>query len=325
MSALTIDAAVFVAPVILWIVYRIRLTNRRAVQAEREALPFVPKAEPAAAMLRGFPLPERTFLRQQFTTARIGYLVSSWFFTMIFTMPLLPLPAWKHITWTDPAAYAWFRYAESAASGIQLSLIFCSFAMLAAVLPLRQGPDAQFYRTRPLGRSFQFWARVLPVLGAVLAAALTGASVSFALLAAIKGPVWQHLPSSFPGIVTPDDDRPQLYAALVATSVPRVFLSLCTTVAMFFSGFAVLFTIPVNWWRSRNPTPLRFLASIVAGMLIAWTVVALDMLEILHLPRELFFYTHLGPPPPYIFMICPILITAGLLVAARFFTSRLEF
>jgi len=325
MSALTIDAAVFLAPAIFWMVYRMWLTNRKAAQAERVALPFDPKAEPTAnVILRSFPLPERTYLRQQFTTARIGYLVSSWFFTMIFTIPLLPLPSWKQITWTDLSAFTWFRYVESAASGIQLSLIFCSFAMLAAVMPLRQGPDAQFYRTRPLSMSFLFWARVLPVLGAIIAAALTGAAVSFALLVAIKGPVWQDLPSSFPGITTPDDDRPQLYGALLATSVPRVFLSLCTTVGMFFSGFALLFTIPVNLWSFRNAGPLRFLLSVVAGMLAAWTVVALDMLEILHLPRELFFYTHLGPPPPYVFMICPILITAGLLMVARFFTSRLE-
>jgi hypothetical protein len=166
---------------------------------------------------------------------------------------------------------------------------------------------------------------VLPVLAAVIAAALTGAAVSFALLVALKGPLWQHLPASFPGIATtPDDDRPQLYAALLATSLPRVFLSLCTTVALVFSGFALLFTLPVNPWSFRNPGPLRFLPPVIGGMLAAWTMVALDMLQLVHLPRELFFYTHLGPPPPYVFIVCPILISASLLLVARFFTSRLE-
>jgi len=324
MNAFIIEFGVFVAPVVLWVVFSFRRMSWMAAQAERDALPFNPKGEPIPSRFLGrFPLPERTYLRQQLNLARIGYCLSSWFFTMFLTISLLPLPSWKVITWTDPSAYNWFLYVHSAVTSFQFSLSFCGVATIAAILPMRQRPAAQFYRTRPLSISFLFWARVLPLLAVAVASVITGAALSFALLAATKGPVWQHLPSAFPGIVSSDDDGTRLYLALLATSLPRVFLSLGTTIVLLFSAFAALLTIPLNLLSGQNPTPLRMVL-VFGGVLGAGSISAIDALGILRLPRELFFYTHLGPPPPYAFAVFPILLTAGFLLTARFFTSRLE-
>jgi hypothetical protein len=69
-----LSIAILLGPIVLWGVYKLSKMHRAAVQAERDALPFAPKPEPAPnTFLRRFPLPERTLLEEQLTNASILY------------------------------------------------------------------------------------------------------------------------------------------------------------------------------------------------------------------------------------------------------------
>ena len=245
----------------------------------------------------------------------------SWLFVNFFSIPLLP---WRHGTWTDSSAYVWFQYLHTACGSGQFCIMLCFAYVLAVISPLQQSTKGQFYRTRPVGVGFQFWSRVLCALSVLLASAVTGIAISFALLSAAKGPVWQHLPAAFPGIVTgPDDERPQMYQALLSTSAPRLFLSIVTTITLVFSAALALSTVPVIRRGSKSGAAARFLTLEVALFgLLAFNLI--DTLNVAHWPQQLNFYTHLGAPPAHVFIAVAILLSAGLLLLARYFIGRAE-
>jgi hypothetical protein len=320
-----LSIAILLGPIVLWGVYKLSKMHRAALEAERDALPFAPKPEPAQNTFLGrIPLPERTLLREQLRNASILYFVLSWLFVNFFSIPLWPPTPWKHGAWTDPSAYAWFQYLRTASGSSQFCMAFCLGSALMVITPLKQAQKAQFYRTRPVGLGFQFWSHVLSTLSVLLASAVTGMAISLALLSAAKGPVWQHLPAAFPGIVTgPDDKRPQLYQALLSTSAPRLFLSIVTTITLFFSATLALIAFPVIHRDSKSGTAARLLTLLAALFgLMAFNL--FDTLDVAHWPQQLNFYTHLGAPPAQVFVAVAILVSGGLLLLARFFVGRRE-
>ena len=320
-----LSIAILLGPIVLWGVYKLSKMHRAALEAERDALPFAPKPEPAQNTFLGrIPLPERTLLREQLRNASILYFVLSWLFVNFFSIPLWPPTPWKHGAWTDPSAYAWFQYLRTASGSSQFCMAFCLGSALMVITPLKQAQKAQFYRTRPVGLGFQFWSHVLSTLSVLLASAVTGMAISLALLSAAKGPVWQHLPAAFPGIVTgPDDERPQMYQALLSTSAPRLFLSIVTTITLVFSAALALSTVPVIRRGSKSGAAARFLTLEVALFgLLAFNLI--DTLNVAHWPQQLNFYTHLGAPPAHVFIAVAILLSAGLLLLARYFIGRAE-
>jgi hypothetical protein len=119
-----------------------------------------------------------------------------------------------------------------------------SAALQRAQFIRNRGKLKQFFRTRPLGIGFLFWTNLIVVLGSGLAGMLTGVAATMLLLAAIHGPIWLHLPTAFPGVVTPNDGRQELYDSLLATSPPRILLSICTTSVLSLSVFAILLAAP---------------------------------------------------------------------------------
>lgn len=320
-----LNIAVLLGPIVLWGVYKVRRMHRAAVDSERDALPFAPQPEPAPNRFLGrVPLPERTLLSEQLTNASVLYFVLSWLFLNFFAISLWPPAAGKHSAWTDPSAYAWLQYLQTACRSCQFCMALSLGAAMMVITPLKQAQKAQFYRTRPVGVGFQFWSRLLCALSVLLASAATGMAISFALLSAVEGPVWQHLPAAFPGIVTgPGDERPQLYQALLFTSAPRLFLSIVTTLTLFFSATLALFAFPVIHRDSRSGTAARLFTLLVALFgIMAFNL--FDTLNIAHWPGQLNFYTRLGAPPAHVSVAVAILVSVGLLFLARFFIGRAE-
>jgi hypothetical protein len=319
--------AIFAAPLLLWVFYYSWRVRRETARAEMEARPFTPPPDPAPSnWLRRLPAAERAYLQYLMRSARGGYLFSSWLIFSIVGLPLANIGSAHHTTWNNASAFLWFRYLLGATGmiGTTCGMLGLGFA-IAAVYPMRRSPTAQFFRTRPIGMSFYFWSRVLYAAGILLSAIVTAAAASFALLYLLHGSIWRHLPATFPGTITGQgDDRSEWYLSLLATSALRVFLSLCTTATLAFSGFVAMFTLPAERLSGRGSSDNTASLFFIPGMIGVLAFSALVTLNIVPIPRQLFVYAHLGPPPPYEFALYPLLLSAGLLLLARFFVTRLE-
>jgi hypothetical protein len=314
---------VYAAPLILLVIYRVRSINRSNAQAEAITLPFAPGPVPACPpLLRRFPLPERVYLVQQLRSAFVTYVLLGWTEFFILALPIVnraPNATW----WSNSSAYTWFTFLQNAAkSQSYLSGLFF-FGAFLIISPLRVGAQALFHRTRPISLGFLFWARVLPLMAALIAAIFTGIGLAFMVLVVFKGHVWQNLPVAIPRVLGPDDaDLAQSYINLLQTSSPRIFLSLLTTMSLVFSFLIAIFSIPINRWSARGTLP----AYLVVFMLIG--LVAAPLVSIfannLHTPRLLFLYGSLGPPPAYAFVAGPILLSVLFLWLASIFIQHTE-
>ncbi len=318
--------SLLLGPIVIFGIYKLRRYTSGIRQAERDARPYNPRPEPKPGLLlRQFSAPEQKYLRQLLGPASYIFLCLSWFWFGIFVFPTLNI-VFTHNTWNNPRAFLWFRILLQSTSLVGTSCIFLGLAAASLVIPpLRFGTAAQFFRTRPLGIGFLFWTILMVALGTELASIFTGTGAAFLLLAAIHGPIWLHLPPAFPGVLTPNDGRPALYAALLATSPPRIFLSICTTTALSLSLFAFLMAIPSLWrgGQSSRPNVLPVLA--MGSAIAAWLVFNLARIFVdVRLPPWLFVYLELGPPPPYAFALIPVVLSAGMLLLARYFVGKSE-
>jgi hypothetical protein len=144
-------------------------------------------------------------------------------------------------------------------------------------------------------------------------------------LAAIHGPIWLHLPPVFPGVIIPNDGKQELYASLLATSPPRILLSVCTTITLSFGICAVLLAIPNAWPDKHGSRPNFFPVLVMAlGMFGLLFLKAAMELNGMHLLSWLFVYSELGPPPPYAYALISISLSAGLLLLARYLIGKSE-
>ena len=321
----TLSLFIYFAPLLIFMVYKIRRASRAAAHAEHDALPFNPSPEAASfALLRRFTAPQRVYLMQQLKLAAGLYGVFAWVFLFILSLPIFNVSANAN-KWFVPSALVWLQFLRSATNSLHFlgtMILLCGFV---AISQLRFGTEARFYRTRPLSIGFLFWSRVLPLLIALLLAAMTGIVLAIALLVAVKGPVWHNLPAVIPRVLGADDaEVAQEYSLLLATSAPRIFLSLLTSFSLVFTGLLAVFSFPLFRLKSGNALP-----SASVPLLMLLFVFPISLLGLLNfgthrLPSALFVYTQLGPPPPYIFALVPIALSVVFITLARLFVNHLE-
>ena len=197
------------------------------------------------------------------------------------------------------------------------------FSAIAVIMPMRFGPEARFYRTRPIPISFIFWTKVLSVFTAMIAGAATGIALTFAILVALKGPIWHNLPATIPRLLGPDDaDVAQLYANLLLTSAPSIFLSVLTSIALFFSATLFLASAPVLRLKNAALPMLMIPALLVPlGIAIFSNNFGTGTPQFL---RTLYIYLNLGPPPPLANALIPIALTVVFITCARLFANHQE-
>jgi len=314
---------IFIFPLVAAAVWKIRSIQRAAAKAERDALPFVPTSTPDPALLRGLPSARRIFLVQHLKAAAFLYLIESWTIAFIFTLPLFTLASVNSAKWLNHSAYLWYRFITGATHFTQFLTTMVLFSAIAAIMPMRFGPEARFYRTRPIPISFVFWTKILSILFAMIAGAVTGIALSFALFFVLKGPIWQNLPAAIPRILGPDDaDVAQLYASLLITSAPSIFLSIITTIALLFSVVVFLGSAPVL--RLKNAALPMLMIPV---LLVPFGITILSFNSGTGTPqflRTLYIYLNLGPPPPLGYALIPIALTAVFLTCARLFANHQE-
>jgi len=310
------------APVPLLIVWgRIKVLRQRA--AEDDALqpkPFAPKPEPTPGfLLRRFPLPERTYLRQQAGAAKVGFCIVAWCTTVLMSKTLLPGGADNPYDWfADDPALLWNNYLQSAF----LMIVFgCMFALITAMTAgfgiTATGPGSMMNRTRPITHRLLFWGRVGPALLTLFSAYATGIAISLMLLYVLHGPVWSQLNDSQGFQLTVK----QLHriAWMQTVSLPRLLLSIFTTSSMVFSAFLLLQQLPLN--RIRVPWPLVLLVGPAVFIVINQLVPNLLRRDL----RFLFFYNpNSTAPPSWSAALVPIGITAALLTLSQLFNRRSE-
>lgn len=322
-----LSVCLLVGPVVVFGLYKLRQFSRGILQAERDALPYVPKPEPKSGIfLRRFSAPEQKYLRGLLHTTGYLFPLMIWLTFGIFILPLSDIELLTRNSWNNPPVFLWFRVLLVATTFVGTSCyIFGIVTANLVTTPIRFGPTARFYRTRPLSISFLFWTNVLVALGSELAAILTGIGTGILLLVAIHGPIWLHLPPAFPGAIVPNDGKQELYASFLATSPVRVLLSVCITITLSFSVFTVLLATPyaLPGKKGSGPNAVVILA-MTLGMFAFLTLNIARIFGAVSIPAWLFMYAELGPPPPYVYALVPVSLSAGLLLLARYFIGNSE-
>lgn len=317
--------AIFFAPILVSATWKIRNINKETRTAQREASPFEPKPLPASLVfVRGLGAIERRYLLQQIKAATLIFAFATWSFAFILLLPIFVMPHAGQ--WFDRSALVWFMFVRGASNSpgfISIAIFACVFT---AVVPLRFGPEARYYRTRPINIGFLFWTRVLCILVPILLAIVAGVGITMFILVARHGLLWQHLPLRIPRVLGPNDsDVAQDYLNLLATSVPRVFLSLVTTIALLFTTLLALTTAPVLQAKGSGSAQNALLP--VGGLLfmaLAPLLILISHLSSVHIPGMLFVYGNLGSPPPYRYVLVPIALSLLLLALSRCFVNHLE-
>ncbi len=319
---LSLSFLTFMLPIVAAAVWKIRSILRAAAKAEQDALPFVPTPQPEAALLRGLPSARRIFLLQHLKVAGSLYAVMAWTIAFIFTLPLFTVASANSDKWFNHSAYLWYSFIVGASHSTQFFFTMVLFSGIAVIMPMRFGPEARFYRTRPIPVSFVFWTKVLSVLTAMIAGAATGIALAFAILVALHGPIWHNLPATIPRLLGPDDsDVAQLYAGLLVTSAHSIFLSILTTITLFFSLVVFLGSAPVLRLRSNAALPLLMIPA--AFVPLAIVIISFSSNGgTSYFFRTLYIYLSLGPPPPLIYALVPIALAAICITGARLFTNH---
>jgi len=321
---LSLSFLTFMLPIVAAAVWKIRSLLRAAAKAEQDALPFVPTPQPEAALLRGLPSARRIFLVQHLKVAGYLYVMMAWTLAFIFTLPLFTLGSGNSTKWFNHSAYLWYSLITGATNSTQFLSTMILFSAIGVIMPMRFGPAARFYRTRPIPISFVFWTKVLSVFTALITGAATGIALAFAILIALKGPVWHNLPATIPRILGPDDaDVAQLYASLLVTSAHSIFLSIITTITLFFSLVVFLGSAPILRLRSNAALPLLMIPAAFVPFAIAIISNHSDG-GTPHFFRTLYIYLSLGPPPPLTCALIPIALSAVFIASARLFANHHE-
>ncbi|MGI4827488.1 MAG: hypothetical protein ACRYFU_04745 [Janthinobacterium lividum] len=326
MTARVIAAfAIFLAPLLTVAVWKIRKIQGEVFTAERQALPFVPTTAPVGlAFLHRLSSVERRYLLLQIKSGIFLFGFATWFFTFVLTLPIVFLHHFDR--WFNASALLWFEFLRNSSNSTQFITMALFGCVFMAVVPLRFQAEARFYRTRPIRIGFLFWSRVLCVLVPILLAAAAGIAIATLLLVTFHGPVWRNLPVHIPRVLDADDaDIAQDYLRLLRTSAPRIFLSILTTISLFFTAVLALAMVP--FLRGRTVGSSQTVAApvkILFVMAFFPLLVTFARFGSFQLPAFLFIYTSLGPPPPYLFALIPLALSLGFLALARLFVKHLE-
>jgi len=324
-GSFTISFLIFLAPLLLVAAWKIRGHSRVTAKAELEALPFDP-AQPAAPsiFLRHFTQPQRVFLTQQLKMGAMYYTIVCWLLLFILSMPLFHMPSHES-KWFNHSAFLWYNFVTFLPHSTQSIFIMTISSLVFVITPLRIGPEARFYRSRPLTIRFIFWSKLLPVFLGILGGVTTGMALVFVLMLAFKGPIWHNLPIAIPRTLGPDDaELPQLYRNFLATSVPSLLLSILTTLSLFFTAMLALATIPVKRIKAIAVIPLVAVVVVLGVGVLPILSLFSNNGHTLSWFRTLFIYSSLGPPPPRLFALVPIALSILLIAIARIFVTRLE-
>jgi len=316
---------VFLAPIFLALVWKICDHKRAAAKAELEALPFDPTPPAAPAVfLRHLTQPQRVFLTQQLKMGAMYYAIACWLMLFILSLPLFhALP--HESKWFNNSAFLWYNFVNFLPHSTQSLFMMMIPAIIFVITPLRVGPEARFYRSRPLTIRFIFWSKILPIFLGIFAGIATGMALAVALLLVAKGPIWHNLPIAIPRTLGPDDAAlQQLYRDFLTTSVPSLLLSILTTLSLFFSTMLMVATIPVKRMKAAAVVPLVALVAFLGvGVLPFLSLFSSDG-HTFSWFRTLFIYSSLGPPPPRLFALVPVALSIAFIAIARIFVTRLE-
>jgi hypothetical protein len=322
-ARISISFLIFLAPLVALGTWKIRQTRAVMKQAERETRPFTaPHPTPVPAFLLRFQPEERGYLIQSLKISGYLFLLLAWTYAFIISLSITHIASNAHL-WTNQSAMQWLLFLRSLSGTLQTMATMPFLSAFFVVGMLRFGNDARFYRTRPLRLNFLFWSRFLPVTLALFAGIATGCALGMAILYAAKGPIWHNLPPVIPRVLGPDDaDLVEDYAALLATSAPRMFLSLLTTTAMLYSLAAAALSMPFRRLRPGNLSPIAI--PILLLLLVPISMIVTSFIGGGSYLQKLFIYNSLGPPPPYSHALIPIALTLALLALARHFVRQFE-
>ncbi|MBB5063913.1 hypothetical protein [Granulicella mallensis] len=347
-SAFAIVLALF-APLIVLIVFgRIRVLRKRAalgLAGDVPPKPFDPAPEATPGIfLRRFPLPQRTYLRQQAALARIGGSLLAWIFFIFLSASLLPSSVDRSGIDLTLSQRVWYSYLHNFLSVTMVAAFFAFLTGAIAVAPLKVPKQADFFRTRPLSLSFLFWSRVGLALASLLSGIIFALLVSFLLLLAVYGPVWRHLmdiathvpPGSASGshpvrmVFLGNTSSLQAWhlIRLLQSSLPRLMLSLLTTATLIFSALLALYLQP--WGKGKKTSaPGNIKPSTIFLILIVGASEGILGGYLAHAGHRFsawfrFLYMDAGPPPPYAVFLIPIVLSAAFLWLAGYFYRRLE-
>jgi len=316
------------SPFLILLVGTILRGRRQTAAARGDVTPFAATPyvlESPLSFPRGYPAHERLYLKEQLKVALAMYGFTAWIVAGLLSSFALDASSPYAMLWNDPAARVWYSLLSITGIAGIVFLIFPIIFAVGSILPLRLGVIARFYLTRPISRGLIFWARIVPGIAALVAGIFTGVCVTLGLVWAFKGAVWQHLPLAVPHMSGPDCDCVSLYTNMLVTSAPRLFLSMLTTAALLYSGAIALLVAPLNR-KAGSGVPVSFFllfgGIFVVAVLRLFQIVSHGKFSLV--PRQLFVYTDLGPPPPYAYALVPVALTIGLLLLSRSFVNRLE-
>jgi hypothetical protein len=313
--------AFFVPLAVVIIVGKVRL-RRQADELERNGgvePAFAPAGPPPPSfLLQRFSLPERTYLLRYKPIVRL--ITGAYAFLVILSSGMLPASIREFGLLGGGPQSIWHSYL----SGIMMPSIYIFLAVLSGMLAsveISMGATANFARTRPISRRLIYWGRIAPSFFTLLGTFALAAVLSFAILVICYGPVYRHLlDAALRSHVALDPDAAKDLALLLRTSVAGLFLSIATTLMLGFSITVATLALPLPMGRYR-----------VASIFLLWIgVLGYQMAAIFMngtnygLSRFFFLYSHLGPPPPYVYALVPITLSAVLLLIAGFLSDRLE-
>jgi hypothetical protein len=325
---------------LLAIYLRIRLVYKRRVSRAMEesgreltAL-FEPKDEPAPGFfLRRFTLPQRTYIREQYGIARVGYTICAWVIFVFLSSDLLPQQVERFDAEFSHPQRVWFSYLHGLGPMI-ISVAFFSLLTSMVTTTYLQGlQQGTYIRIRPLTRKFLFWARTGSALATLLAAILSAILGSLLLLLIVYGPVWTSLADPTwrgPAAFGNPQQTHHLYQVilLVSTSTSRLVISLLTTAALVFSFFAALNTLSKSIMRSTffiiSSCSLFFGVTEVQRFTGALALYHALGLSVAYCKEVLFLYSSLGPSPPWSYAVVPIFLSIVFLWLAQIFFARKE-
>ena len=326
MTSFTLVQAVAYTPLVAgMIVFSIR-HQRQASKLELNGgveAAFAPADPPAPGfLLRRLSLPERAYLLRYRSALLAGFGILLWLFLINMSAGLLP----SAIASTDFTGSVeqniWYSYIDQLTTGVFFLLNLISLTAGAiAVADIGMIEPARFPRSRPISRRLLFWGRVLPSLATILTTFVIAALLSLLLLRICYGPVYNHLQNAASALSHPvaaDGDSDDL-TLLLQTSLPRIFLSGITTILLGFSIAVAAMMLPFQIKRSP------ILGALMALGFMGYQTFFISInFAASAFSRFLFIYTAMGPPPPYVFALFPILISTALILLASRLSNRLQ-
>jgi len=344
LTSLTITIAIALAPLICVGIYAVIRERRRVAALEANGeLPFAPAVipPPVTGFLHRFSAPERFYILRQLKTLPAG-AIFCWFIFVYFSAGLLPSNVADYSSTQTLPVRVWFSYLVHVAPSTltMTGIMFVGVAIGSAIgtageIVFPAPALGTFFRTRPIARDFLFWTRAGSMLLIMMGYFVIAAAASLLLVLALYGPVWKHVADSAPQLSvllnSPDAlPNPSSWDVLdsmhsgqnhllwaMQTSLPRLLLSIATTMMLIYSFCLALLSLPFRSFR------LRILVAIGFSYLCALSYIHGEA-PTRRIGDVLFLYTHPGPPPPYTDALTPILLSAALLLLASFCAKRIE-